>query len=126
MEGLGRINLIVGANNCGKSSVLEAIHLLLRVRDPLTLWNVLKRRGEVLHVALRPDRPEMDPGHLFEGHLLAVGSRFCVEAANETYSRAFNAEVVATQSVLHELVPDETIAGLGLALSWNDAKALTF
>ncbi len=33
MERLGRINLLVGKNNCGKTSVLEAIYLLAARRD---------------------------------------------------------------------------------------------
>jgi AAA15 family ATPase/GTPase len=33
MTGLGRVNLLVGTNNCGKSSILEAIHVLARPGD---------------------------------------------------------------------------------------------
>lgn len=35
LEGLGQVNIIVGPNNCGKSSVLEALELL---SDPTNMW----------------------------------------------------------------------------------------
>ncbi|MDP9010154.1 MAG: AAA family ATPase [Pseudomonadota bacterium] len=34
MDGLGRINLLVGKNNSGKTSVLEALYLLAANGDP--------------------------------------------------------------------------------------------
>jgi predicted ATPase len=38
MSGLGRVNLLVGTNNSGKTSVLEAIYLLSSMGDPISLW----------------------------------------------------------------------------------------
>ena len=46
MTGLGRVNLLVGTNNCGKTSVLEAIHILSVPGSPNPLWSTLLRRGE--------------------------------------------------------------------------------
>jgi hypothetical protein len=46
MDGLGRINLLVGKNNSGKTSVLEALHLLSSGGDPQALWQHCGRRGE--------------------------------------------------------------------------------
>ena len=34
MSGLGRVNLLVGTNNCGKTSVLEAIQILSTPGNP--------------------------------------------------------------------------------------------
>lgn len=45
MEGLGRINLLVGANKCGKTSVLECIELLGASGNPRVLSDILRRRG---------------------------------------------------------------------------------
>src|SRR5262249_34321718 len=58
MSGLGRVNLLVGANNCGKTTVLEALHILLRAGDPWALWSALSRRGEDVQTppAVRPNR----------------------------------------------------------------------
>ena len=41
---LNRVNLIVGDNNCGKTSVLEAILLLRNPRDLSNLFRVAKLR----------------------------------------------------------------------------------
>lgn len=53
MAGLGRVNLLVGTNNSGKTSVLEALYLLTSQGDPLALYQLLQRRGERLY----PERP---------------------------------------------------------------------
>lgn len=42
---LGRINLLVGENNCGKTTVLEAIAMFCRPLDPLGLLAVARRRA---------------------------------------------------------------------------------
>jgi hypothetical protein len=90
MSGLERVNLLVGTNNSGKTSVLEAIHLLTSRGDPWALWEVLQRRGERLASAVernvnRP--PELDVSHLFIGHDVQVGSKFTLTAKNETPER---------------------------------------
>lgn len=60
MAGLGRINLLVGRNNAGKTSVLEAIRLLATVTGapaelPAVIWSLARRRDEVVahHARLR-------------------------------------------------------------------------
>ncbi|MEZ6059851.1 MAG: AAA family ATPase [Planctomycetaceae bacterium] len=47
IEPLGRINLLVGENNSGKTSILEAIHLLADGARG-SLLDVALRRGECL------------------------------------------------------------------------------
>ncbi|MFA5265342.1 MAG: AAA family ATPase [Opitutaceae bacterium] len=46
LEGLGRINLLVGANNAGKTSTLDAISLFCRPLD-IANWRDTARRREV-------------------------------------------------------------------------------
>lgn len=46
-EKLGRLNLIVGINNAGKTSVLEAVYLLANQADPRGLLELLRRRTRV-------------------------------------------------------------------------------
>ena len=46
MQGLGRVNLLVGANNCGKTSILECIELLRSPGAPGVLSDIARRRGE--------------------------------------------------------------------------------
>ncbi|WP_428267609.1 AAA family ATPase [Haliangium sp.] len=44
---LGRINLIVGVNNAGKTSLLEAIQLLSRQNDDRAIIDIIRRRGRL-------------------------------------------------------------------------------
>ncbi|WP_323144893.1 AAA family ATPase [Massilia phyllosphaerae] len=46
-DDLGRVNLIVGTNNAGKTSVLEAVYLLANQADPRGLLELLRRRTRV-------------------------------------------------------------------------------
>ena len=68
MTGLARVNLVVGRNNCGKTSILEAIELLVS-GDPSALRESALRRNEITdHGA--------DISHVFHGHTSAPGTRF--------------------------------------------------
>lgn len=46
IERLGRVNLIVGRNNSGKSCLLEAVELFISFFNPLNALEILERRGE--------------------------------------------------------------------------------
>lgn len=46
LDGLARVNLLVGSNNSGKTTVLEAIELLATRMDLDALWRTLQRRVE--------------------------------------------------------------------------------
>jgi len=47
IEKLGRVNLIVGKNNVGKSSVLEAIMLYANRGEPYMIFDLLRSRNEI-------------------------------------------------------------------------------
>jgi ABC-type branched-subunit amino acid transport system ATPase component len=71
MSGLGRVNLLVGTNNCGKTSILEAIHILA-TGDGRQLFAAVGRRGETSDGA--PDITHLVHGHrLREGLLFRIG-----------------------------------------------------
>ncbi len=46
IERLGRVNLIVGKNNIGKTSLLEALSLYAAGGSPSLIWDILKLRDE--------------------------------------------------------------------------------
>lgn len=46
IEGLGRVNLITGRNNTGKSSVLEALRILASDASPSVIYSILRSREE--------------------------------------------------------------------------------
>jgi predicted ATPase len=84
MSGLGRINLLVGTNNCGKTSVLEAIQMLATRAAPSALQSLLVRRGERVSIESegRSSR-EPDIRHLFRGHELRLQNGFSIEGSTE-------------------------------------------
>lgn len=48
IDNLARVNLIVGMNNSGKTSLLEAIYLLISQKHARVLGEILDNRGEVI------------------------------------------------------------------------------
>ncbi|MBI3946564.1 MAG: ATP-binding protein [Armatimonadetes bacterium] len=66
IEGLGRVNLITGRNNTGKSSVLEALRILASDASPSVLHDILRSREEYLDGAAKPGAPQLGPEGAFE------------------------------------------------------------
>ena len=86
MGDLGRVNLLVGTNNSGKTSVLEAIQILTtgHIRS---IWAALSRRGErLVDESDRRPRTEVDVCHLFHGHAINVGTEFRLKGVNDSTS----------------------------------------
>src|SRR5689334_18791803 len=100
LEGLARVNLLVGKNNSGKSSVLEAISLLTSAGDPQVLWSILNRRGEASSEdeEQRSSRVILDVSHLFRGHLIKIGSAFSIESSEANASAKFQCRIIEYQS----------------------------
>jgi len=71
LEGLGRVNLLVGANNSGKTSVLEAVQFLAMGGDLTALMSALRRRFE-RSTAPSEEQPiaALDVRFLFHGRSL--------------------------------------------------------
>jgi ABC-type transport system involved in cytochrome c biogenesis ATPase subunit len=87
LAGLKRVNLFVGKNNSGKTSLLEAIQILA-AGDLWTLLDIAERRGEVLVEVTNRERrldETMEVAHFFHGHDVGLGSTF------EIRSRSFDA-----------------------------------
>lgn len=71
VEGLGRVNLFLGGNNCGKTSLLEAIEFLVSKGEPSVLLRASDNRGEQSPIS-EPATPARlwttNVTHLFHGH----------------------------------------------------------
>ena len=96
MKNLRRINLLVGKNNTGKSSVLEALYLLSTSGAPTTLWQVLMRRGEHISeqpVSGRPYQIEIDLKHMFYGHEIQIGTTVAISTSNGGPNRSLTFEI---------------------------------
>lgn len=65
IDGLSPVNLIVGANNSGKTSFLEALYLLVNQGNLLALKELLDDRGESARIDGAIGYPLI---HMFSGH----------------------------------------------------------
>jgi AAA domain, putative AbiEii toxin, Type IV TA system/AAA domain len=73
---LARVNLLVGPNNAGKTTVLEAVEMLAANYES-AIFGGLRRRGEMRQEG---DRFEIDYAALFHGFVPSVGSRIELSA----------------------------------------------
>jgi ABC-type lipoprotein export system ATPase subunit len=86
LDSIARVNLIVGTNNSGKSSLLEAIYLLAGKGDRAYLFDLLNKRGEF--TAISKDSHGMVSGgyqaaHIFHARLLKTGHVIEIESKLE-------------------------------------------
>ncbi len=106
LPGLGRVNVLVGENDTGKSSVLEAVRLLLAPTDPGTWIDLCHRRRRDsylgrLHASLKLLFPlasrNTPPGVL---HLSSEGLRgTSTFTASVTFEKAVSMESTAVKDV---------------------------
>lgn len=75
LRNLARVNLLVGKNNCGKTSILEAVHFLVSGGNPHTLRASARQRGEDRKYPYRA----IDISRLF-GHGFVPGSHFSIRS----------------------------------------------
>jgi predicted ATPase len=89
LQGLGRINLLVGANNSGKTSILEGVGLVASRGDPRHLFGALQRRGEFIWQETRTGRTARTPRirHVFHGHALSAGTAAAIIGDHQDGSR---------------------------------------
>ena len=79
---LGKLNLLVGTNNSGKTSILEAVQLLNAQSNLESLREVMIGRGEYILSDERGSGQELDVRHLFYGHEIDEGSKFSIFGNN--------------------------------------------
>ncbi len=87
LNDIGRVNLVVGMNNSGKSSLLEAIYLLTSDEPETSLAFILNERGEFVSRIIDPryDRRVIggyQTSHTFYGHSPAKGQQITIRADN--------------------------------------------
>jgi predicted ATPase len=84
LSALSRVNLLVGKNNSGKTSILEAINLMASGCDPRVLSRIARQRGEIFFEAedREPGRRSTtyaDISHFFHDHVFELGGQFAIE-----------------------------------------------
>ncbi len=82
IEDVGQVNLLVGTNNSGKTSILEAVQLVKRRGSEHSISAVLLHRGEQVHAATEGGRKDIygDLSGLFYGFELTPQSAFSIIA----------------------------------------------
>lgn len=120
---LGRVNLLVGTNNSGKTSILEAIELLLAHGDPRNIWTALSRRGERFwEDEDRRIAPEIDICRLFHGYCLDLGSSFKLQARCDDQDQQLTSQMVEAEFPQEDLplIEQESLLGSSaLKLTWQ-------
>ena len=84
LDDLTKVNLIVGKNNSGKTSILEAVELLVAEAHLSVFYESARRRGEFSSYDRRGPRPDIS--HLFFGHDCQPGACFELSSDNENQS----------------------------------------
>jgi hypothetical protein len=125
----GRVNLLVGKNNVGKSSILEALHILSSRGNPLALLQILTRRGEQVlsdpSSVNRGGQAELDIAHLFYGRGINAGTEFSISSSNRVPARTIKYRIAPANPEESHLFPqmaDEGPTGSRLALWTAEAE----
>jgi predicted ATP-dependent endonuclease of OLD family len=88
LQQLGRLNLLVGTNNCGKTSVLEAIQLLVSQSNLRRLATTMIARGEYVL-----DDDSLDIRNLFHGHEIFIGNKLSISGENDSGTNSISVSV---------------------------------
>jgi AAA15 family ATPase/GTPase len=99
---LGRVNLLVGKNNSGKTSILEAVHLLTSPNNIESFCDVMEHRGEC-SANIEKSRTQFNFINLFNCHEMNYGSRFEISGID-------NLAIKNTASFLYTDVPFQQIS----------------
>lgn len=84
VDGLTRVNVIVGANNSGKTVLLEAIEAAASGENTHPLYRASLERGESRRrLEAEEAGVELDLRHWFHGHVLAPGVQFTIRATGD-------------------------------------------
>jgi AAA15 family ATPase/GTPase len=119
LQQLGRINLLVGENNSGKTSILEAIQIFCSRCNLEILRETMNQRSEYFYDdELRRESAigrdgELDIRHLFYGHEIEAGSQLSIIDNNQN-KLTLSIEL----SPSDEKIPDE-LQELQFKVSWT-------
>ena len=93
LQQLGRINLLVGENNSGKTSILEAIQLLCSRTNLEPLGEIMINRGEYFWSDDPREERELDICHLFYDHQFDIDSQFSISGINDNLKEGFSVNI---------------------------------
>ncbi len=133
LDSLSRVNLVVGKNNSGKTSVLEAVDLLVSGGSPGAISEAAQRRDEMRPVEWRTAfRRVPSIAHLFYDHVCKPGANF--ELRGPRSAGRVNVELVSLDNLDDEILsdlfderlPPEADPAMGLVITLNSRKTPEF
>ncbi len=111
---LARVNLFVGTNNAGKTSLLEGAELLLSGGNLRSVLRDAQRRGEFILPTNEEARIEIDLCHLFHGHQATEDTRLSIRGEENGQQRHVEVAIA-------KVAPGSEQEGLpGLLPSWEE------
>lgn len=93
LQQLGRVNLLVGENNSGKTSILEAIQLLCSRTNFEPLSEMMIHRGEYFCEDNDRRRRELDICHLFYGHDIKPNTKLSISGTRDNILEQLNLSI---------------------------------
>lgn len=139
LQQLGRVNLLVGKNNIGKTSILEAIQLLCSRNNLEPLRQTMTNRSEYFFDDDRSERrlrlgqsQDLDVRHLFYGHEIELGSKFSITGTNGNIQEELIVSIEerkvsskeplnSSAEFLYDEVPD-VLRELDFNIKWNHGR----
>lgn len=135
VDGLAQVNLIVGSNNSGKTSLLEAICLLVNQNNPPSLIDLLENRGEI---AFGKTSKSLKNGqilsrsyqikHIFSNHQLSYNQNIEFQSQQE---RPLSLQIYLSpinnqegQLNLSEEITEDDIPGFELNFVYNSHESI--
>jgi AAA15 family ATPase/GTPase len=121
LQQLGRINLLVGENNSGKTSILEAVQLLCSRTNLEPLGEIMINRGEYFWSDDPREERELDICHLFYDHQFDIDSQFSISGINDNFKEEFSVNIgsinLHIDADLEEL--SSNLKSLNFKVVWN-------
>lgn len=97
VDGLTRVNLLVGRNNAGKTALLEAVEAVVSEKSPFLHFRSSFERGEARRRSAGgvPDALGLDVRRWFRGHTLVDGASFTIKASGHLFPQVLTCRLEA-------------------------------
>lgn len=96
---LGRVNLFVGKNNSGKTTILEAAEMLVGKDSLESLALSAQRRDEILSIDKTQSGWGVDIRHTFHGHILKKKAAFQIQGSGNDNSLFVKCEIFLSEDI---------------------------
>lgn len=124
--GLASVNLIVGMNNSGKTSLLEAVYLLVNQNRAESIAELLSNRGEITEWYIAPTSGGIQqhlPGyqirHIFRGHQFEVNQVIHIQSQQE---HSLSVQIDLKPWSKERIMPLGFLPALELSLTYSSEK----